>query len=89
MSKLHKSSGNEFKQISEEELRTYNNFRAEQYANTKAAKAFWGLMMVILPVLGVVLELGFPTKDAIFAIGGFIGWVGSLLMHKICSVDRS
>lgn len=81
--KLHKSTGTEgFRLIKEEDMVEYNNWRINQYANRKSSTTFWAMMIWVGIFGGAILELAFPTKDAICALAGF-GWmVISLIMLK-------
>lgn len=89
MSKLHKSTNTEgFRLIKEEDMAEYNNWRVNQYANQKSAKTFWGMMILVGIIGGAMLELAFPTKDAIFAIVGFVWMVISLVMMKFSTMNR-
>lgn len=88
MSKLHQSTEGGFKQISDDQLRTYNEFRAQQYADQKTAKAVWSIIGFIGLFGGGILELSYPTKDAIFAIIGVGTMCVSVLMNVIVSAKR-
>lgn len=90
MNKLPSNSTSDgFQKISKEQLDEYNKWRVEQYANRKASKSFWSLLMVVSLFGGVVFELAFPTPKSIFATGGVVIWVFSFLMYKFSTIDRS
>jgi len=88
MSKLHQSTKRGFEQISKEQLQQYNNWRAEQYANRKTSKAFWSVLAVIGLFGGVLLELAYPTANAIIATIGGVVLLFSSIMIGVSSIDR-
>lgn len=89
MSKLHKSTNTEgFRLIKEEDMVEYNNWRINQYANQKSAKTFWGIMVLVGIIGGAVLELAFPTKNAILALSGFVWMIFSLVMMAFSTINK-
>lgn len=88
MSKLHQSTKGGFKQISDEDLRNYNEYRAQQYADQKSAKTFWAFMGFVGLFGGAILELSYPTGDAILAKIGVGTMIVSRVMIMIASANR-
>lgn len=88
MSKLHKHSPDGFTPISKEDLTAYNTWRANRFAERQQGKIFWALMCGIGLFGGAILEIAFPTTDAICAKVGFVMMLVSACMKWIVSIDR-
>lgn len=89
MNKLsNPNSSDGFQKITKGQLENYNNWRVEQYANQKAAKTWWSVMVLVGIIGGAVMELMIPTKSSIFAVAGFVWMIFSLVMMKFSSLNR-